>query len=226
VTQSAGTSDALDNQTITPTTRSILNRLTVDNFGNLSRELMECGISMRGHLEILSHEIMERATKQQHCINMYIDLCKILKQLTIEHGIGIGSKVMLQRILLNECQDCFERNFDPPGNMKDLTGEDLVEAEVKYTTSMTELSIFVGCLRDEDMFPKRVEISVMTTMRAMATQDALESLAAFLTTIAPTLDLHDLKQISELSNDLSGIFARIWKCLQSKDTPPRLSGLS
>mmetsp|Transcript_134191 Transcript_134191/g.428787 ORF Transcript_134191/g.428787 Transcript_134191/m.428787 type:complete len:836 (+) Transcript_134191:1-2508(+) len=212
------TDDALDNQTITRRIRSILNKITLEKFGKLSGELMECGISTQGHLEILMHEIMEKATTQHHFIKMYTDLCKLLNEWTTENGIGDSAKGAFKRILLNECQNSFERHLKPPENLKELTGEDLVEAEVKYKTAMIGNIRFVGCLLAEQMVASQVTISVTTELITIATQDALESLAAFLTTIGPILDRQDWKHI----NALNDVFNQIRKMSNAKDTPPRI----
>ena len=50
--------------------KSILNKLTVEKFDSLSAQLVNCGIRNAVQLELLIHEVFEKATTQHHFIDM------------------------------------------------------------------------------------------------------------------------------------------------------------
>jgi len=218
-------STEVDNATITRRIRALLNKLTLEKFNPLLQQLMECGISTQEHLEILMHEIMEKATTQHHFIGMYTNLCTILHDWAAENAIGDSSQGSFKRILLNECQNSFERHLKRPDKLKELTGDDLVEAEVKYKTARVGNIRFVGALLAKSMVASQVIFKVTgELLKSPPEPDALESLAAFLTTIGPIFDRPDwkrkstldlvFKEIEGLTRDQERIPARI-RCLLS-----------
>lgn len=218
-------STEVDNATITRRVRSVLNKLTLEKFGPLLQQLMECGVSTQEHLEILMHEIMEKATTQHHFVGMYTNLCTILHDWAAENSIGDSSKGSFKKILLNECQNSFERHLKRPEKLKELTGEDLIEAEVKYKTARVGNIRFVGALLAKSMVASQVIFKVTgELLKSPPEPDALESLCAFLTTIGPIFDRpdwkhkttldHVFKEIEGLKRDQERIPARI-RCLLS-----------
>ena len=59
---------------------SILNKLTVEKFDQLSKKLLLLDIDEKQHIELLVTMIFEKAIKQHHFIGMYVGLCKIVDE--------------------------------------------------------------------------------------------------------------------------------------------------
>lgn len=224
-----------DDAAITRQIRSVLNKLTLERFGPLLQQLFAIGISTQEHLEVLMHEIMEKATTQHHFINMYTDLCMSLQEWCVQNNIGDGAKrSSFKHILLNECQNSFERYLKPPEHLKELRGEDMVEAEVKYKTAMIGNIRFVGALLAKNMVASSVIIHVTTELLSKPdVPDALECLAAFLTTVGGMFDNRPdwkyrdqlrkvFQDVERLSRD-SNVLPRI-RCLLSDVLDLRKAG--
>merc|ERR1719446_1032782 len=106
--------------------KSILNKLTVEKFERLYQQLLECGIETQGHIETLMSEVFEKATTQHHFVSMYTELCIKVNEWILERDIKgeDGKTVSFKRILLNQCQDSFEKYLGkPPENLEDGTLE-------------------------------------------------------------------------------------------------------
>merc|ERR1719486_440480 len=88
---------------IVRTMKSILNKLTIEKYDTLYRQMLTCGISSVEHVKILIHEVMEKATTQHHFIDMYAQFCQHLHEWFIENKVSDDPKNGFKRILLNEC---------------------------------------------------------------------------------------------------------------------------
>lgn len=200
----------------------MLNKLTVEKFSLLLEQLLSCGISTQSHLEILMHEIMEKATTQHHFINMYTELCVHLHRWSEENDIGDPSgdkKAGFKKILLNECQNSFERYLKRPAHLADLTGEELNEAELRYKTAMIGNIRFVGALLSRQMVASTVIFAIAEELLAKPpVPDALESLAAFLTTVGGLFDVPGWKHREKLN----GCFKEIGKLSKDLAVPVRI----
>jgi len=208
----------LDDATITRNIRSILNKLTIERFDPLLVQLCSCGISTQGHLQILMHEIMEKATTQHHFIPMYTDLCVVLQEWCTANQIGDSSQGSFKRILLTQCQNSFERYLKPPEFLKELQGEDRDEAEVKYKTAMLGNIRFVGALLGKNMVGSQVILAITNALLAKPiVPEALECLAAFLTAVGSMFDgRQDWKHRKELNN----VFAELDRISQDTEKVP------
>merc|ERR1719487_511463 len=107
----------------------ILNKLTIEKFPTLSRQLVSCGIRTTSHLEILIHEVFEKATTQHHFINMYADLCEVLHSHFSKQPVTDNQKMNFKKVLLNACQASFERHLAPPVGLDRLDEEEKQVAE-------------------------------------------------------------------------------------------------
>merc|ERR1711879_336890 len=95
---------------ITRRMKSILNKLTLEKFDDLFKQLTECGISSAEHVSLLVAELFEKATMQHHFIEMYAMLCENLNDWFSAHG-KVGN---FKRILLDQCQASFEATLQLP----------------------------------------------------------------------------------------------------------------
>merc|ERR1719456_137410 len=184
-------SEGKSDEEIVRAMKSILNKLTIEKYDTLYKKMLECGISKPEHVRILIHEVMEKAQLQHHFIEMYSQFCAHLHEWFIENQISDDPKNSFKRILLNECQNLFEKNLKP-ADMVGLQGEELREAKAKYKTTMLGNIKFVGALLGKRMLATSVLVAIAEDLISdPSTPEALESLAVFLTSIGGTFDRPD-----------------------------------
>jgi translation initiation factor 4G len=185
--------------------KSILNKLTIEKFPTLSKQLASCGIKTSLHLELLIHEVFEKATMQHHFMDMYADLCVVLQQHFAEHPISSDPSANMKKILLNACQASFERHLTVPAKISTLEGEERDAAEQMYKRQMIGNIRFVGALMVRKMLASKVLFAIMHELLHVGIPEALESLAALLSVVGRTLDQPD----SQHRVVVAGIFDRI-----------------
>ncbi|CAE7241825.1 unnamed protein product, partial [Symbiodinium microadriaticum] len=199
------------------------NKLTLEKFAGLSQQLLQCGLRTSTHVEVLIHEVFEKATMQHHFIDMYTDLCVLLHEhFTAQpfedcSGKADGRKMTFKRLLLDECQMSFERLLSPPEGLELLAAEDRTAAEVRYKTSMLGNIRLVGGLLSRGMLASRVGIAILEELLSNPTPEALESIAAMLTVLGPTADNKDWPQYTALN----AIFDQISTIVKGKKCPAR-----
>jgi len=181
--------------------KSILNKLTVEKFDTLYCRLLECGISTQEHMEVLVKEVFEKATLQHHFIEMYTGLCIKLTEAFKQRGESEASfeGINFRKILLNQCQDSFETYLKPPEALDKLEGEEFFEAKVRYKTKMLGNMKFVGQLLINKALSSKVAIQCMEELLENSSEETLETLCAFLTTIGPEFDHKEWKSFDALN---------------------------
>jgi hypothetical protein len=168
--------------------KSILNKLTVEKFSQLVRQLMAIEFHKVRHVQSLIQEVFEKATLQHHFINMYADLCVLLNDFFTESPVAEDPKLVFKRLLLNECQNSFERHLVPPEGLDKLDSDDRTLAEGGYKTRMLGNIKFVGALLSRRMLASKVLIAISEELLSDPTSESLESLAALLTVTGPSFD--------------------------------------
>jgi hypothetical protein len=171
------------------TMKSILNKLTLEKFEPLYAKLVSCGIQTTGQLEVLIHEVFEKATSQHHFIPMYADLCVRLHTHFTQSPVTDGPKMTFKKILLNGCQAFFEKHLKPPANLDDLDEEERLALTYKYKMQMIGNIKFVGALLVRQMLAAKVLFAISEELLGAPTPESLESLAALLTVVGPKFDM-------------------------------------
>jgi hypothetical protein len=215
---SPSNSEAASDAVVTRVVKSLLNKLTIEKFSSLSRQITDIKYGTVEHVTILIKEIFEKATTQHHYIEMYGDLCELLQAFFQENPVSVDPKQSFKRLLLNECQNSFERNLQPPKNMEDLDFDERMEAEVKYKTRMLGNIRFVGALLVRHMLASKVLISILQELLGEPTAEALETVAALLTVTGPAFDKR------EWSHDaaMSAIFVQVQQIASKKSCCARV----
>jgi len=170
--------------------KAILNKLTMEKFDALYEKLLECGIRTSTHIEMLMREVFEKATTQHHFIEMYTRLCLRLHDRFDVRRAGC-EEVSFKRILLNLCQDSFETYLKPPDALQELTGDERFEAQTKYKTQMLGNMKFVGQLLIDKLVSTRIISRCIEELLSARSEETLETLCVFLTTIGPAFDTKD-----------------------------------
>mmetsp|Transcript_61867 Transcript_61867/g.109901 ORF Transcript_61867/g.109901 Transcript_61867/m.109901 type:complete len:700 (-) Transcript_61867:87-2186(-) len=201
--------------------KSILNKLTVEKFSGLFRQLLDCGISSAVHVELLIHEVFEKATTQHHFIDMYADLCVLLHEHFMQKPFAEtganGKPLSFKKLLLDECQASFERLLTPPESVGAPGSEEQSLAEAKYKTHMLGNIMLVGALLSRGMLAGKVAIAIMEELLSNPTPEALESIAALLTAVGATFDRPDWQYQKMLSHT----FERIKVIVKERTCQPR-----
>lgn len=206
------------NVAVVRTIKSILNKLTLEKFTALYEQLLECGISTVSHLELLIQEVFQKATTQHHFIQMYADLCAMLHSHFSETPLGDDPKFSFKKLLLNECQASFERHLQPPKELQTMDDpEERILAEVRYKTHMLGNIRFVGALLARKMLASKVLLAIMDELLTEPSPEALESAAALLTVVGPTIDTPDFMYRPALD----AIFAKVKKLSHNNSVEQR-----
>jgi len=205
--------------------KSILNKLTIERFSELFRQILDCGLSKPVHAEMLIQEVFEKATRQHHFIDMYADLCVLLHEHFTKYPFAVDSEsktpLTIKRLLLDVCQASFERLLAPPKGLVDLDPEERSLQEVQYKTHMLGNIKLVGALMARQMLAGKVGIAIMEELLSNPTPEALESLAALLTVVGGCFDRPDWMYRAALNH----IFERIKMIIYKKSTTPRVNFL-
>lgn len=195
--------------------RSVLNKLTVEKFDQLSENIIQMvqqSTRPNRGIPVLMKLIFEKATTQHHFISMYVRLCgKLHKWLSeLNPSSELESQCNFKRVLLNQCQSSFEQYLEPPEGFDGLVGDELYEMQVKYKTRMLGNIKLVGELIRHGMLAPKVAISVATELArddALVLEERLETLAVFLETVGPGLDDPTWAHY----NDFNKIFSQVEK---------------
>lgn len=189
--------------------KSILNKLTMEKFDSLSKQLISCGLRSTTHMELLIRELFEKATTQHHFVDMYADLCTFLHKHFTDHPCVANapdskdkeSKVIsFKRLLLDECQAAFERR----ASLNKIDAEDDAAA-LRYKTRILGSVKLVGALLSRNMLAGKVGLIILEELLCSPTPESLECAALLLTTAGPALDNPDWNGHAALNL----LFARI-----------------
>jgi hypothetical protein len=198
--------------------KSLLNKLTVEKFAQISKQLLEIKFTKARHVELLIKEVFEKATGQHHFIEMYADLCENFNTFFTENPISKDKNKGFKRLLLNECQNSFERNLQPPKDLDKLDFEERTIAEGKYKTRMIGNIRFVGALLARRMLASKVLIAILDELLGDPTAEALETCAALLTVTGPAFDTAEWSHRAAFDT----VFSRVKAIVDKKTCPPRV----
>jgi hypothetical protein len=214
--EQAENGERVSDDEITRRMKSILNKLTLEKFDDLFRQLVECGVSTEGHIRILMTEVFEKATTQHHFIEMYTLLCVSLNDWFSEH-IKVGN---FKHILLDQCQSSFEANLHPPepADQAKLDEEERLEKEQKHKMRVLGNIKLIGQLLVKKMVASKVFIACADALLAERTAATLEPLACLLSTAGGEFDKLDWKQYDALDK----IFRKVQKLTKDKALPCRV----
>eukprot|EP00930_Biecheleria_cincta_P070166 TRINITY_DN57812_c0_g1_i1.p1 TRINITY_DN57812_c0_g1~~TRINITY_DN57812_c0_g1_i1.p1 ORF type:complete len:769 (+),score=172.69 TRINITY_DN57812_c0_g1_i1:95-2401(+) len=221
--QRSGVSAASEDERVARSVKSILNKLTLEKFESLFHQLLDCGISKASHVELLIHEIFEKATLQHNFIEMYADLCMLLHEHFIAKPYASpdsdpsNRKNSFKKLLLDECQASFERTLVAPAPVGEAGSEEQCLADARYKAQLLGNIKLVGALLSRGMLAGKVAIAIMEELLSKPTPEALESLAALLTAIGASFDRPDWQYKAMLDH----VFQRVKALAGGQSCPPR-----
>jgi len=203
-------------QEIERSIKSLLNKLTRDNYAKLYTQLLESGISEQAHIECLAREVFMKATTQHCFIEVYADLCHDLHQSLQDKGISETTN--FKRVLLDRCQESFGQYMVRPSIDESLGYEEKYEELVKYKTKMLGNMRLVGQLLCRKMLSPKIIFLCVDELLRCGTEEALETLCAFLDTIGPSFDTPEWAGAAKLHE----VFGLVKILSEDAAQPPRI----
>lgn len=169
--------------------KSILNKLTWEKFDTLYAQLLDhCRVdnpTTRAEiLEVIAREVFKKATVQHNFIEMYADVCSKLEADMKKDGLEVN----FRRPLLEQCQESFTLHLEPPQIDQCLEYEEQYELLVKYKTKMLGNVKLIGHLLRLRMLAAKIIFHCTDELMSIGSQEALETLCAFLETLGATFD--------------------------------------
>lgn len=176
----------LDDEEVTRKTRSILNKLTFENFDALFEQLASCGIRKPAHVEMLMREVFDKATTQHHFIGMYADLCMRIEQDSRISSVvdAAGEQHSFRWFLVNQCQISFEKLLQPTAMQQ---GSNVCKIDEEFALKRKQQALgnirLIGQLVVHRMVTSNVLIECCEELlrRRDSCPEALEFLAALVT---------------------------------------------
>lgn len=175
----------LDDAEVMRHVNSILNKLTPEKFESLYAQLLSCGISAGAHLEMLVHEISEKASTQTHFAGMYADLSERLGEVLAEDGEGRD----LGDILLLHSQKWFDVLLKFPLENAGEAEEVMAETQAKHKARLLGNIRFTGELIIRGIISSK---TILVWCKALVQEPlapaCLEALAIILVSVGPKFD--------------------------------------
>jgi hypothetical protein len=203
-------------QQIERSIKSLLNKLTRENYSKLYSQLLETGISEQVHIECLAREVFTKATLQHNFIEMYADLCRDLHQSLQDKGISETAN--FKRVLLDRCQESFGQYMVRPEVDESLSYEEKYEELVKYKTKMLGNMRLVGQLLCRKMLSPKIIFLCVDELLRCGTEESVETLYAFLDTIGPSFDTPEWVGAAKLHE----VFGLVKILSEDAGQPPRI----
>ncbi|KAL2612493.1 hypothetical protein R1flu_024185 [Riccia fluitans] len=184
--------------------KSILNKLTPQNFDKLFAQVKEVHIESATTLTGVISQIFDKALTEPTFCEMYAKFCV---QLAVElpEFVEEGEKITFKRVLLNKCQEEFERGereqqeaekTEEEGEVK-LTDEEREEKRVKARRRMLGNIRFIGELYKKNMLTERIMhecIKKLLGEYQNPDEEDVEALCKLMSTIGRIIDHEKAKE--------------------------------
>jgi len=177
------------------TTTSLLNKITVEKFEEISNQILNVGITSAQILDEVIGLSFQKAILEPHFANLYAELCvKLSKQCaSFDDPENPTKKITFKRILLNRCQDEFEKKRKEEAAKETAeckTEEEREEARFKQRRRMMGNIKFIGELYNRNLLPSSVVANsiVPKLLHADSEPEELECLCKFMKTSGKVLE--------------------------------------
>ncbi|KAK4741705.1 hypothetical protein SAY87_025293 [Trapa incisa] len=201
--------------------KAILNKLTPQNFEKLFNQVIEVNIDNTTTLNGLISQIFDKALMEPTFCEMYANLCSKLSQALPDFSEG-DEKITFKRLLLNKCQEEFERDereqeeadkLDEEGEAKQSEKERETK-RMKARRRMLGNIRFIGELYKKKMLTEKIMHDCMKKLLGQyqtPDEEDLEALCKLMSTIGEMIDHEKAKvnmdayfaRMMTLSNDTS-----------------------
>lgn len=185
--------------------RSILNKLTPDNFENLKKAVTELDINTESNLgEVIDIVFAKALAEPGYCV-LYGQMCSHLKKITA--GTANFGTILLQRcqqqfqsdiysgLNLKERKENIENEQSP--DVKKQLNEELYEEMFRCRMRGLGLIKFIGELYKIEMLNDQIMFDCVIRLLSDTSEESLECLCDLLTTIGEKLDRSTSQKVAE-----------------------------
>lgn len=218
--------------------RSILNKITPENFATLIEQLKSLQIDTVDILDKCISLVFEKAIMEPSYGASYAQLCKEVSDVFVVplDESNVEQKAVFKKRLITQCQREFEKHRDNElvknnsERLKEIEDEEDVtqKEELKSNYELESFKIrrravgtvhFIGELYKIEMLTSRIMVSCIGHLLdpSMCSEETLECLCKLLTTIGKRLEKLDVRKI-----DLSEYFSQLEK-IADKKSPINIS---
>lgn len=201
------------NEKILQKVTGYLNRLTEEKFNTLSQKILDCGITNSELLRGVIKLIFEKAILEPKFSAMYAELCKRLEGVKLEDKSDEENPSTKQntfkRLLLNRCQEEFEKTFcrkeeekKTPEIDPSISREDRIKLEEEETIKKKKILgniTFIGELFKIKMLTAKIMHECISTLLGdpkTPNAENIEALCRLLTTIGKSLEGKSKEEMS------------------------------
>jgi translation initiation factor 4G len=178
--------------------KAILNKLTPQNFDKLFEQVKEVNIDNPGTLAGVISQIFDKALMEPTFCEMYANFCSHLSQVLPDFNED-NEKITFKRLLLNKCQEEFERGereeaeadkTEEEGEVKQ-TQEEREEKRLKARRRMLGNIRLIGELYKKKMLTERIMhecIKKLLGQSQSPDEEDIEALCKLMSTIGEMID--------------------------------------
>lgn len=197
--------EAVELESLKKSFRSILNKLTPDNFDKLSKSVTDLGIDTESKLgEVIDIVFAKALSEPGYCV-LYGQMCSHLRQ------TGIGQRSFAS-ILLKRCQSQFQADIysgiDVDGRNQQVEAETDPDVKKQLSEQLYEdmyrcrvrglgLIKFIGVLYKIEMLNDDIMFDCISRLLQDSSEESLECLCDLLVTIGEKLDKSAVKSGKE-----------------------------
>lgn len=201
------------------TARSLLNKLSEDNFERLSEKILALDLTTSAQMSALVAEVFRAATSQRCFLPLYAEVCqRVDAKLAADASSATGGKAF-RKALVSECQASFEKHLaqarPDAAKLQGLGYEDRYCEEAALKGARLGNMRFIGELLVRRLIASKVLLALMNELQS-GDEDAVESLVALLSVAGPHFD-------SKTNTLQSASIKDTFACLQRRSTEKDLS---
>lgn len=208
--------------------RSVMNKLTPENFDILLNEMMSAQIDTVDRLKGCIQLVFEKAISEPNYSTIYAKVCKRLSAINISNDSESkdGKKVTFRVILLNQCQSEFEKHKDDTSGQTikneaieketdEVKRKELMEQQEEDSIKIRRRAVgtvrFIGELYKIEMLNDKIMLNCVSLLLDNGDEDSLECLCKLLTTIGLRMESKEkilencFKKLNEIGNKKSKV---------------------
>jgi translation initiation factor 4G len=181
--------------------KGILNKLTPQNFDKLFGKVKDVQIQSAVTLNGVISQIFDKALTEPTFCEMYAKFCKELAS-ALPEFVQDDEKITFKRVLLNKCQEAFERGereeaeAAEEGNGKEMTAEEREAKRIEAKKRMLGNIRFIGELYKKHMLTERIMHGCIVKLLGEINnpeEEDIEALCKLVSTIGHMIDQEKAK---------------------------------
>ncbi|XP_063706993.1 eukaryotic translation initiation factor 4 gamma 1-like isoform X2 [Culicoides brevitarsis] len=206
--------------------RSVMNKLTPENFDILLNEMMSTEIDTEERLKGCIKLVFEKAIAEPNYSTIYAKVCKRLSAVQINAPSSSAKKVTFRVMLLNQCQAEFEKHKDETSGQTikneeieketdEVKRKELKEQQEEEAFKIRRRAVgtvrFIGELYKIEMLNDKIMLNCVSLLLDNGDEDSLECLCKLLTTIGLRMEAKEkvlentFKKLNEIGDKKSKV---------------------